>query len=201
MSAESKLNALVDGALRSHCLRAIYDLKIDRILNKNKHYLSVEEICSEIEENSINPEVLQRIMRYMTRFDLFDEKYEHGKFFFKTTEVLQVHEPPGLIDKIEVASKIKHLLTNKTDGKSLFEYVRGTNVWDYIQDDKNKRYKENFEAFMVSFSRRIIPFVPKIAEEIKLQGKSNVFTYHNFRYKCIHLIAFQYLTDIRYELK
>lgn len=38
MSAEYKLNALVDGALRPHCLRAIYDLKIDRILNKNKRY-------------------------------------------------------------------------------------------------------------------------------------------------------------------
>ena len=143
MSAETKLNALVDGALRSHCLRAIYYLKVDRILNKNKHYLSVGEICSEIEENSINPEVLQRIMRYMTRFDVFDEKYENGKFFSKTTEVLQVPETHKLIDKIEVASKIKDLLTNKTDGKSLFELVRGIKVWDYIHDDKNKRYKEN----------------------------------------------------------
>ena len=117
MSAESKLNALVDGALRSHCLRAIYDLKIDRILNKKKRYLTVEEFCSEIEENSINPEVLQRIMRYMTRFDLFDEKYENEKFFFKITEVLQNHEPHELIDKVEVASNIKDLLTNKTNGK------------------------------------------------------------------------------------
>ena len=53
----------------------------------------------------------------MTRFDLFDEKYENEKFFFKTTEVLQNHEPHELIDKVEVASNIKDLLTNKTNGK------------------------------------------------------------------------------------
>lgn len=53
----------------------------------------------------------------MTQFDLFDEKYENEKLFFKTTEVLQIHEPHELIDKVEVASNIKDLLTNKTNGK------------------------------------------------------------------------------------
>lgn len=64
----------------------------------------------------------------MTQFDLFDEKYENEKLFFKTTEVLQIHEPHELIDKVEVASNIKDLLTNKTNGKSLFEHVRGAKV-------------------------------------------------------------------------
>ena len=177
----------MDGALRSHCLRAIYDLKIDRILNKNKRYLTVEEICSEIEENSINPEVLQRIMRYMTRFDLFDEKYENEKFFFKTTEVLQIHEPHELRDKVEVASNIKDLLTNKTNGKSLFDHVRGAKVGNYIQDDKNKRCKENFEAFMVTFSRRITHMFKRLLKKLnyKVTGCQvsvfGVITEYSFR--------------------
>lgn len=174
MSAETKLNALADGALRAHCLRAVYDLKINDILNKNGSFMSTTEIISEMEGKCVNPEVLGRLMRYMARFDLFDEKYEDGKFYFKTTEMLQFQESIELIDRIEVSLKIMDLLTDNTDGKTLYEHTKGIKFWDYLRDNNNKRYKENFQVLRVSLSNRIIPIVPQITEEIKLQGKKKI---------------------------
>ena len=132
MSAETKLSALVDGALRAHCLRAIYDLKVNDILNKNGGFMSTGEIISEMEGKCVNPDVLGRLMRYMARFDLFDEKYEGSKFYFKTTEMLQFHKSIELIDRIEVSFKIMDLLTDNTDGKTLYEHTKGIKFWDYL---------------------------------------------------------------------
>lgn len=171
MSAETKLNTLVDGGLRAHYLRAIYDLKVNDILNKNGGFMLTAEIISEMEGKCVNPEVLNRLMRYMTRFDLFDEKYEDCKIYFKTTEMLQFQESIELIDRIEVSLKILDLLTDNTDGKTLYKYTKGIKVWDYLHDNNHERYKENLQALMVSISNRVIPFVSKITDDIKLQGK------------------------------
>ena len=170
MDTMLKLNDLNEGVLRSQCLKVIYDLKINEILNKNGDFMSIENISKEIENEDINAGYLLRLMRYMTCFKLFDEKFEQNSFYFKTTDMLQVPESSVLWDYLNLTPKLMDAITNKIDCSSLFEHVTGTTYWDYIDQEKNKEYKIKFEKVMLNDSNIIQADIPKIAEEIILQG-------------------------------
>ena len=170
MNANLKLNDLKEGVLRSQCLNVIYDLKINEILNKNEGYMSIEEISKEIKNEDINVGYLLRLMRYMTCFKLFDEKIEQNTFYFKTTDMLQISESRKLWEYLNLTPKLLDAITNKTDGSSPFEYVSGKTVWDYLGQEENTEYKIQFEKVMLADSNIILADIPKIAEEIKLQG-------------------------------
>ena len=170
MNTTLKLNDLKEGILRSQYLNVIYDLKINEILNKNEGYMSIEEISQEIKNEDINVGYLLRLMRYMTCFKLFDEKIVENTFYFKTTEMLQVSESRKLWDYLNLTSKLLDAVTNKIVSSSPFEHVSGKTFWDYIGQEENKEYKIQFEKIMLDNSNIILADIPKIAEEIKLQG-------------------------------
>ena len=170
MDAILKLNDLNEGVLRSQCLKVIYDLKINEILNKNGGFISIEEISKEIENKNINVGYLLRLMRYMVCFELFDEKFEQNTFYFKTTKMLQVSESTVLWDYLNLTPKLLDAITNKMESSNLFEDVTGTKFWDYLNQEKNKEYKIKFEKVMLNDSNIVQADIPKIAEEIKLQG-------------------------------
>ena len=170
MDAVLKLNDLNEGVLRSQCLKVIYDLKINEILNKNGGFMSIDEISKEIENEDINAGYLLRLMRYMACFKLFDEKFEQNTFYFKTTDMLQVSESTVLLDYLNLTPKLLDAITNKIGCSSLFEHVTGTTFWDYIDQEENKEYKIKFEEVMLNDSNIIQTDIPKIAEEIILQG-------------------------------
>ena len=170
MDAILKLNDLNEGVLRSQCLKVIYDLKINEILNKNGGFISIEEISKEIENKNINVGYLLRLMRYMVCFELFDEKFEQNTFYFKTTKMLQVSESTVLWDYLNLTPKLLDAITNKMESSSLFEHVTGTRFWDYLNQEENKEYKIKFEKVMLNDSNIVQADISKIAEEIKLQG-------------------------------
>ena len=86
-TASLKRVELNEWVLRSQCLKLIYDLKINVILNKNEGFMTLKQICNEIKEE-INESYLQRVLRYTTCFDLIEEKTENDIFSFKTTDTL-----------------------------------------------------------------------------------------------------------------
>ena len=172
MDANLKLNDLKEGVLRSQCLNVIYDLKINEILIKNEGYMSIEEISKEIKNEDINVGYLLRLMRYMTCFKLFDERIQENTFYFKTTDMLQVSESRKLWEHLNLTSKLLDTITNKINNSCTFEYVSGKPLWDFLGQEENTAYKIQFEKVMLNDSNIILADIPKIAEEIKLQGNS-----------------------------
>ena len=82
---------------------------------------------------------------------------------------------------MNLISKLLDAVTNKINSGSTFEYVSGKPLWDFLSQEENKAYKIQFEKVMLNDSNIILADIPKIAEEIKLQGHSIQF-FENFKY-------------------
>jgi len=155
-------------------------LSVNDILNRSGGYLSAEKICKEIKGRQIIPQYLQRILRYLACFDVVDEQYENQDennnnqtIAFKSTDVLK--QLP--INPMFFAEKFFPRLLEIVDGSCnevntpAERILDGKNYWQFVKE--SPEHNQLFINTLVSVTDELLEDVPKIAEVIKNEDKSN----------------------------
>ena len=158
------------GGYKAGCLKAVYELGIHNILLEHNNFMSTDEIVAKVSGAQVNKFYLQRVMRFLACFGVFKEKLENNQIVFAAPETysdqMVIIE---LFTSLEVSDKIGKLLKGCVDGKSLYKYCTGNNVWEAVE--KNPFFARKFQQTMNNYSNSIKGSISKIAEEIKSRNK------------------------------
>ena len=155
---------LYDGVRRAYALSTIYDLKINDILLANNIFMSAVDIASQIEGRSINPIYLERILRYLVCFGVFEEKYVNDIISFKATEFFKLPEFKLLTCLYKCSARYQDLLEDKTEGETLWKSTMGSHPWEFLSKEP---YVSNFMIYMTTVTSLIEPCIPQLIEEMK----------------------------------
>ena len=164
-----------DCILRSECIKVVFELKIPDILRKNDGFLSTKDICGYVKtecRKQINSGYLQRVMRYLARFGVFEEKYDGKVIVFQASNKLKEIDQYAMY-QVDIYSNVAPHLMSALDGrvvdKALVEYVYGMEAWAWLEDspERQKQFQDN----MLVVAKDLVPYIPIIADEIKNEGK------------------------------
>ena len=164
------MTELTDWILRSECIKTIFELKIHDILLKNDGFLSTKDICGYVKtetQKEINSNHLQRIMRYLACFGVFEEKYEGEEIVFRATDKVKELNCYSMFR----VKRLMDVLDGAVKDKVLVEHVKGmhTMAWFEGSPERLKQFKD----VMQLVTKDLIPYIPKIAAEIIKEGKKD----------------------------
>ena len=167
------MEEFTDWVLRSECIKIVFELKINRILSKHDGFLSAKDICGYIKcetEKSIDSRYLERVMRYLVCFGVFEEKYDGDVIVFKASNELKNIGQHSLcrLDS-HIGAHLMSALDRTKKDKSLIQHVTGMRFWDWVGD--NSERLQYFKDAVELVSKDVVPYVPLIADEIKKECK------------------------------
>ena len=164
-----------DWILRSECIKTVFELKINHMLSKNEGFLSAKDICGYVKsetEKSINSSYLQRVMRYLARFGVFEEKYDGEVIVFAASNELKNIDNYSMY-RVDIYRDLAIHLMSALDGtkkdKPLVEHVTGMPPFTWVEATPERL--QYFKGTMDLVSKDVIPYIPKIANEIKKECK------------------------------
>ena len=168
---------LSNGALRAACLKTVYELKIQDVFEETSGFLSASEICQELrQKNNINvyDNHLERVLRFLACFNLFQEKMVNDCIVFKKTEFFDTKfiQMP-LLTAVNFGYKLTDYLTQKSEGKTLMEYCRGYNVWESLEKKENQLELETLQQTMCILTKDIEKSVSHVADVILSRSKQD----------------------------